>query len=49
VSKTPYRMGTTYLKELHMKIEELLKNEYIRPSVSPWGASMFLGGRRMEP
>jgi hypothetical protein len=38
VSKTPYRMGTPELKELHMQLEELLKNGYICPSVSPWGA-----------
>lgn len=30
-------MGTTELKELQMKLEELLKKGYIRPSVSPWG------------
>jgi predicted aspartyl protease len=38
VSKTPYRMGTPELKELHMQLEELLKEEYICPSLSPWGA-----------
>jgi hypothetical protein len=35
VSKTPYRMITLELKELKMKLEELLKKGYIRPSVSP--------------
>jgi hypothetical protein len=35
VSKTPYRMSTPKLKELQMKLEELLKNGYICPSVSP--------------
>jgi hypothetical protein len=38
VSKTPYIMGTTILKEFHMHLKDLLKNGYIRPSVSPWGA-----------
>ena len=38
ISKTPYRMSTLELKELHMRLEELLKKEYIHPSVSPWGA-----------
>ena len=36
MSKTPYRMSTTELKELQMQLEELLKKGYIRPSVSPW-------------
>jgi hypothetical protein len=41
VSKTPYIMDTLELKELHIQLEELLKKGYIRPSVSPWGASMM--------
>jgi hypothetical protein len=41
VSKTPYIMGTPEFKELQMHIEELLKNGYIFPSVSPWGALVF--------
>ena len=32
------RMITPDLKELKMKLEELLKKGYIHPSVSPWGA-----------
>jgi hypothetical protein len=34
VSKSPYRMSTPKLKELQMKLEELLKKGYICPSVS---------------
>jgi hypothetical protein len=41
VSKTPYIMSTPELKELQMQLEELLKKEYIRPSVSPWGAPVI--------
>ena len=41
VSKTPYRIRTPKLKELQMKLEELLKKGYIRPSVSPWGAPVL--------
>jgi hypothetical protein len=35
VSKTPYRMGASELKELQMYIEELLKKGYIHPIMSP--------------
>jgi hypothetical protein len=35
VSKTPYRMSTPELKELQMKLEELLKKGYIHPILSP--------------
>jgi hypothetical protein len=42
VSKTPYRMSTLELKELQLQLEELLKKGYINPSVSPWGAPMFV-------
>jgi hypothetical protein len=41
ISKTPYRMSTPELRELKMKLEELLKKGYIRPSVSPWGAPVL--------
>jgi hypothetical protein len=41
VSMTPYRMSTPELKELQMQLEELLKKEYIRPSVSPLGAPVL--------
>ena len=41
VSKTPYRMSTTELKELQMQLEELLKKGHIHPSVSPWGAPVL--------
>jgi hypothetical protein len=35
VLKTPYRLTTPKLKELKMKLEEILKKGYIHPSVSP--------------
>jgi hypothetical protein len=35
MSKMPYRMSTPELKELQMKLEELLKKGYIHLSVSP--------------
>ena len=41
VSKTPYRMSTPEMLELKMQLQELLEKKYIRPSVSPWGASVL--------
>jgi hypothetical protein len=41
MSKAPYRMSAPELKELQLQLEELLKNGYIRPSVSPWGAPVL--------
>jgi hypothetical protein len=41
VSKDPYKMSMSKLKELQLQLEEILKKGYIRPSVSPWGASVL--------
>jgi hypothetical protein len=41
VSKNTYRMSTLEMKELQMKLEELMKKGYIHPSVSPWGAPVL--------
>jgi hypothetical protein len=38
ISKTPYRMSTSEMKELHMQLEEILKKGYICPTVSHWGS-----------
>eukprot|EP00253_Pinus_taeda_P015609 PITA_15609 len=38
VSQAPYRMRVPELTELKMQLQELLDKDYIRPSVSPWGA-----------
>ena len=40
-SITPYRMASAELKELKLKLQELLQKGFIRPSVSPWGAPML--------
>eukprot|EP00253_Pinus_taeda_P026946 PITA_26946 len=38
VSRAPYRMSVPELTELKMQLQELLDKNYIRPSVSLWGA-----------
>ncbi|KAJ4952203.1 hypothetical protein NE237_029035 [Protea cynaroides] len=41
VSKAPYRMAPTELKELKVQLQELLDKGYIHPSISPWGAPVL--------
>jgi len=38
----PYRMAPAELVELKKWIKELLEKQFIKPSVSPWGASVLL-------
>jgi len=40
-SKAPYRMSTPELVELRLPLNEMLDKGYIRPSLSPWGASIL--------
>jgi hypothetical protein len=41
IYKTPFRMTTPELAELKEHIKELLKKGFIRPSSSPWGATVI--------
>ena len=41
ISKAPYRMAPTELKELKEQLQELLDKGFIRPSASPWGAPVL--------
>jgi len=41
ISKTPYRMAPTKLKELKLQLDELLQMGITRPSVSSWGAPVL--------
>ncbi|CAA0837966.1 Unknown protein, partial [Striga hermonthica] len=41
VSKAQYRMAPKELQELKAQIQELLRLDFIRPSVSPWGAPVL--------
>ncbi|XP_075478828.1 uncharacterized protein LOC142519681 [Primulina tabacum] len=38
ISKAPYRMASTEMKELKNQLQDLLDKGFIRPSSSPWGA-----------
>jgi hypothetical protein len=42
ISEEPYQMSLPELIELKVQLHELLNKEYIRPSVSPWGAQSSL-------
>ena len=42
ISIAPYRMSPIELAELKKQLEELLDKQFVRPSVSPWGAPMLL-------
>ena len=42
MSRAPYKMAPTELKELKVKLQELLDKGFIRPSVSSWGAPIAL-------
>jgi hypothetical protein len=41
ISKRPYRMSVEELKELKKQLTELQEVGYIRPSSSPWRASVL--------
>ena len=41
ISKAPYRMAPTELRELKVQLQELLDKGFIRPSVFPWGAPIL--------
>jgi len=41
ISKSPYMMALAELKELNVQLKDLLQKGYIRPSVSPWGATVL--------
>ena len=39
---TPHRMAPVELQELRVQLQELLDKGFIRPSTSPWGASVLV-------
>jgi hypothetical protein len=46
-AKQPYRLSETEVTELHTQITTLVNQGWIRPSLSPWGAPVFLQ-RKMD-
>ena len=41
ISKAPYRMAHSELKELKVQMGELVSKGFVRPSTSPWGAPVL--------
>nr|GEW96092.1 retrotransposon protein, putative, Ty3-gypsy subclass [Tanacetum cinerariifolium] len=41
VARAPYRLAPSEMKELFEQLRELLEKGFIRPSSSPWGASVL--------
>ena len=41
MSRAPYRIAPMELKELKSQLQELLDKGFIRPNVSPWGATVL--------
>ena len=48
ISMTPHRMAPVELQELKVQIQELLGKGFIRPSTSPWGASVLVAKKKDE-
>ena len=46
ISMTPHRMTPVELQELRVQLQELLDKGFIRPSTSPWGASVLIAKKR---
>ena len=41
ISRAPYRMEPTELRELKAQLQDLIDKGFIRPSTSPWGAPVL--------
>ena len=48
ISIPPYRMAPSELRELKAHLEELLSKEFIRPSISPWGAPVLFVKKKKD-
>ena len=41
ISRAPYRMAPTELRELKAQLQDLIDKGFIRPSTSPWGVPVL--------
>ncbi|GKC04493.1 putative reverse transcriptase domain-containing protein [Tanacetum coccineum] len=41
IARAPYRLAPSEMRELSVQLQELLEKGFIRPSSSPWGASVL--------
>ena len=41
ISKAPYRMASSELKELKEQLQEVLDKGFIHPIISPWGTPVL--------
>ena len=48
MSRAPYRMDPTELKELKGQLQEILDKGFIRPSVSPWGGPVLFVKKKAD-
>ena len=46
ISMTPHRMAPVELHEIRVQLQELLDKGFIRPSTSPWGASVLFAKKK---
>ena len=48
ISMTSHRIAPVELQELRVQLQELLDKGFIRPSTSPWGASVLVAKKRVK-
>jgi hypothetical protein len=49
ISKAPYRMAPSELKEIKEQLQELLDKRFIRPNSLPWGVPMLFVKEKYGP
>ena len=46
ISMNPHRMAPVELQELRVQLQDLLDKGFIKPSTSPWGASVLVAKKK---